>query len=97
MLTNAGWRVNFRGGRPVAVRFRGELRTGTATLDENPDRVAAVYDDLIRKVGWKRAGQRLGIRINVELQPTHEELVEAARTYGLSVLRVDIGVQPPPA
>ena len=30
VLSNAGWRVNFRGGHPVAARFRGAAYTPAA-------------------------------------------------------------------
>jgi hypothetical protein len=95
VLTNAGWRVNFRGGHPVVVRFKGRLLSGTATLREDPDDIARIYADLIDDVGWQQAGRRLGIRINVDRPPTDDELVAAVRTYGLSLVEVDVGVSAP--
>ena len=90
VLTNSGWRVNFRGGHPLTVRWRGHVRTGTGTLDEDPDHVAHVYHDLITDVGWEHAGRRLGVRINVDRHPTHDELADAARTFGLSILHLHL-------
>src|SRR5215211_7399351 len=40
VLTNSGWRLNFRGGAPVGVTLKGELRRGRADLVENPEEVA---------------------------------------------------------
>lgn len=90
VLTNSGWRVNFRGGHPVAVRLRGQWRTGTATLREDPHDVAGTYERLIDEVGWQHAGRQLGIRINVERTPTHDELVAAVHRHGLSILEFDL-------
>ena len=95
LLTNSGWRVNFRGGRPVVVRHRGEVHRGTATLEEDPGHVADVYARLIDDMGHEQAGRRLGLRINVDRAPTHEELVEAVRRSGLSTVVLDVGVPAP--
>ena len=95
VLTNSGWRVNFRGGRPVVVRHRGEVHRGTATLEEEPDHVADVYERLIGEMGHQQAGRQLGLRINVDRTPTHEELVDAVRSSGLSIVVLDVGVTAP--
>jgi len=92
VLTNSGWRVNFRGGHPVRVWFKGDWYSGTGTLVEEPDEVARVYTRLMEEAGWKRAARRLGIRINVGRTPTHDELVDASRREGLSIVELDIGV-----
>jgi len=84
-LTNSGWRVNFRGGAPVEVTLGGELRRGDAELVEDPEEVARIYANLIEK-----AGRRLGIRINVDRTPTHEELVDAIERSGLSMIAIDL-------
>jgi hypothetical protein len=90
LLTNSGWRVNFRGGAPVTVLFRGQQRQAHATLVEDPDEVAAVYHDMITELGLKQAQRRLGIRINVDRAPTKEELADAIRRSGLSIVRLDL-------
>lgn len=91
VLTNAGWRVNFRGGHPLTARVRDEVVVGTGTLVEDPDAVASVYADLIDQVGWQKAGRELGIRITVDRAPTHAELREAVEANGLSLLHVELG------
>jgi len=90
-LTNSGWRVNFRGGAPVEVSLEGEHRRGDAELVEKPEEVARIYANLIEEYGREQAGRRLGIRINVDRMPTHEELVDAIERSGLSLVAVDLG------
>ena len=98
VLTNSRWRVNLRGRPDVDATVRGVRRPAVAELVEDPDVVARTYAGLIREVGPKNAGRRMGIRINVDRPPTHEELVEAARRDGLSLVYLDVhGVDAPGA
>ena len=90
LLTNSGWRVNFRGGAPVTIVLQGQPRQAQATLVEDPDTVAAIYHDMISELGVKQAQRRLGIRINVDRPPTKEELADAIRHSGLSIVRLDL-------
>lgn len=90
VITNAGWRVNFRAGHPLALLWRGETRAGQGVLREEADHVASVYRDLIEEVGWQDAGRQMGIRINVDRSPTHEELVEVVEREGLAVLELHL-------
>lgn len=53
--------------------------------------MARLYADLIKDYGYEQAGRRLGIRINVEQAPTHEELVDVIERSGLSFLAIDLG------
>ena len=89
-LTNSGWRVNFRGGAPVEVTLEGGLRRGHAELVEDPEEVTRVYANLIEEYGREQAGRRLGIRINVDRRPTHEELIDAIERSGLSLIVIDL-------
>lgn len=90
VLTNAGWRVNFRGSHSLTVRLGGEVRSGTGHLEEDPEIVASTYEQLIDEYGWRQAGRRMGIRLNVDRAPTHDELVDAVQANGLSLLRIDL-------
>jgi hypothetical protein len=90
VLTNSGWRVNFRGGHPLRLKFEGAWHEGTGTLTEDSDEVATFYADRISSTGWQKAGRQLGIRINVDRAPTHEELKEAVERVGLSVLHIEL-------
>ena len=85
-LTSSGWRKNFRGGAPVTLRRGGTDLALTATLTEDPEQVADTYAALIGRFGHDKAARRLGIRINVDRAPTHDELADAARRSGLSVV-----------
>lgn len=85
-LTSSGWRHNFRGGAPVTLRRNGRDLPMTATLVDDPGQVAGFYATLIERLGHDRAGRRLGVRINVDRVPTREELADAARRSGLSVV-----------
>jgi glyoxylase-like metal-dependent hydrolase (beta-lactamase superfamily II) len=91
VLTNSPWRVNFRSGAPVEAILEGELRRGRAELVEDPEEMARIYANLIEEYGHERAGRRLGIRINVDQAPTHEELVDAIGRSGLSFVAIDLG------
>ena len=86
VLTTSGWRVNLRGRPDVEVTLRGRRLGARAELVEDPDAVAQVYGARIADLGYAKAGRRMGIRINVDRMPTHDELVEAARRERLSVI-----------
>jgi len=89
VLTNSPWRHNFKGGVPVEVTIRGRRRPAFAVLDQDPERVTDLYEEVIDEVGWKPAQRRLGLRINVGRQPTREELLTAVASSGLSAIRLE--------
>lgn len=90
VLTTGTWRVNLRGRPAVEVTWRGVRRPAVAELVEDPDAVAEVYGRLIAEVGRARAVRELGVRVTPDREPTHAELVAAAREDGLSVVRVRV-------
>jgi hypothetical protein len=90
VLTSSPWRSNLRGGAEVEAIIEGERQRGRAELEEDPAEVARVYANLIEGYGHEQAGRRLGIKINVDRTPTHEELVDAIRRSGLSVVTIDL-------
>ncbi|MBQ1074633.1 nitroreductase family deazaflavin-dependent oxidoreductase [Micromonospora sp. C31] len=96
VLTNSRWRVNLRDRPQVEITLRGTRRAAVAELVEDPERVARVYRDLIRQAGYAKAGRRMGIRINVDRVPTHEELVEAAAREKLALVYLDVPVRATP-
>lgn len=71
--TGRRWRLNFRGGTPAEVTLGGNLRRGRGELIENPDEVARLHRLLLGRIGLKNA-RRLGLRVNVDREPTEEEL-----------------------
>ena len=90
VLTSSVWRLNLRDQRAVEVTLRGVRRAADAELVEDVDEVADVYARLIGEVGRARAGRELGVRVNVDRDPTHDELVAAARRDGLSVVHLTL-------
>lgn len=89
-LTNSGWRRNFRDRRPAEITLAGERIRAEAALTDDPDEVANIYEELIDDVGLERAGRELGIRINVDRRPAHDELRDMVERSGLSVLWYDL-------
>ena len=95
VLTSSPWRVNLRERPEVEVTLRGRRLPARAELVEDVDAVAQVYRALIAEQGYAKAGRRMGIRINVDRVPTHEELVEAARRDGLSLVYLQVTATAP--
>lgn len=86
-ITSSGWRANLRGGADVEVTLRGRRIPVRAELIEDPETVARFYERRLGAVGHRNARQ-LGIRLNVDRAPTHEELLDAVKRSGLSVIRL---------
>lgn len=86
VLTSSTWRVNLRGRPDVDVTLLGRRQPARAELVEDEEAVAGVYEGLIATEGHGSATRRMGIRVNVDREPTHEELVEAARGDRLSAI-----------
>ena len=76
VLTASPWRANLRGGADVEVRAGRTTRRMHATVVEDPERVADVYEKMLPTVGVKHA-KRLGLVLAGERYPTREELIEA--------------------
>ncbi|MEP6463282.1 MAG: hypothetical protein ABJC62_07690 [Frankiaceae bacterium] len=72
------------------MTLRGQRHVGYATVVEDPDAVAAAYLGVIERLGWQAAQRRLGIKISVGRIPTAEELADAVRRSGLSLIRLDL-------
>jgi hypothetical protein len=89
LLTNSGWRHNFRQGRDVEIVLRGETMRASASLLDEPLEVATIYAQLIAEHGLNDAPRRLGIKINVDREPTVDELADMARGSGMSVVWID--------
>lgn len=90
LFTNSGWRHNFEVPLDVEVTIRGERRGARAELLDDPGAVAAIYERLIDEMGLEDASRQLGIKINVDRKPTHEELAGMARESGLSIVWLDV-------
>jgi len=78
ILTASPWRANLRGGADVEVRAGRTTRRMRATLVEDPERIADVYETLLPTVGTAHA-KRLGLVLAGDRLPTREELIEGIR------------------
>ncbi|MBW8485853.1 hypothetical protein [Actinomadura parmotrematis] len=87
VFTSSPWRANLRGGADVEAVLDGRAVPMRAELIEDPAEVADLYRRRFAEVGVKGAG-RLGVKLNVDREPTPEELADAARTSGLSAVRL---------
>jgi hypothetical protein len=76
VLTNSAWRTNVWYSARVEVTLASQRRPGHAEVVEDPEEVAHVYRGLIEEYAFEQAGRRLGIRINANRMPKHEELVD---------------------
>lgn len=85
--TGRRWRLNFRGGTSVEVTLEGRRQRGWGELVEEPDEVARVHQLLLDRVGPKNA-RRLGLRVNVNREPTEEEL--KVPLAGRGVVRIEL-------
>lgn len=90
VFTNSNWRANFRDRRPLEVTIAGRRHAAHGWLDEDADLVAEIYSRQIEVIGLNRARRALAIRVNVERAPTIDELRDAVRATGLSVLWVEL-------
>ena len=85
--TGRRWRLNFRGRTSVEVTLEGRRQRGWGELVEEPDEVARVHQLLLDRVGAKNA-RRLGLRVNVDREPTEEEL--KVPLAGRGVVRIEL-------
>jgi hypothetical protein len=90
VVTRGVWRLNLRDRPDVDVTLLGERRPARAELVEDPAEVARTFRALIERLGHAKAGPRLGIRINVDRVPTLDELEDAVRRDGFSVVRLTL-------
>jgi hypothetical protein len=60
VLTPAGWKVNFAGGRPATVRWRGTDADYVGTLETDPDIVADTVNTML---GSGTSARSLALRV----------------------------------
>ena len=94
LFTNSEWRHNFRGGREIEVTYQGQRRPAKATLINEPEIVADVYQRRFAELGF-RAQRDLGVRVSLERAPTRGEWFDFVRREGMSIVEVDLGGGPP--
>ncbi len=84
VITSRPWRLNFRGGRAVDVARRGRWQSGTATLVEQADAVAAALNEII---ATGTSARNLGLR----MQPGHTLTADDVRATGRTLIRLSLG------
>ena len=89
VLTNSAWRHNFAGGRDIEVTLHGDRRPARAVLVDDPDLVAEVYQGLFQELGARQARRRLGIRLNVDRDPTRQDIRDLVVRSGLSIVQIE--------
>jgi len=85
--TGRRWRLNFRGGTTAEVTLGSIRRRGWGELIEEPDEVARIHQLLLGRIGLKNA-RRLGLKVNVNREPTDDEL--KVPLAGRGVVRIEL-------
>ncbi|MPZ52039.1 MAG: hypothetical protein GEU79_04775 [Acidimicrobiia bacterium] len=94
VLTRGKWRHNFRGGHPVTVTAGGRTRETVGTLVTDPAEVADELHRGIRRHGYQRAGRRMGLKVNVDHEPSLDELTDAVRRTSIAIVYLGGGALP---
>jgi len=81
------WRLNFRGGTTTEITLGGVRRRGWGELIEEPNEVARIHQLLLDRIGLKNA-RRLGLKVNVNREPTDDEL--KVPLTGRGVIRIEL-------
>lgn len=82
VFTPAPWRVNFRNGIPVTVRFRGRRLDMVASLDDDPNRVAAALRSLADRRGSLRP-------VGVDIPAGHRVTPDDVAAVNRAVIRFE--------
>lgn len=87
LVAHAGgkWRANLRGGADLTVTLDGRERAAHAVLEEDPQRVAEIFKELLDGIGYRRA-VRVGLAVNVDRPPTVAELREGAKGDAFAII-----------
>lgn len=86
-FTDAPWRLNFEGGAPVTVRYRGHVyETRGSLVPMTPEAMGRAVRESLDNGG---SAQRMGIRAARGHRPTAAELAELGPALGTAVIRLD--------
>jgi hypothetical protein len=83
VFTSRPWRLNFEGGRAIAVARRGRWYNGTAELVDDPEQVAAALRQVIAN---GLPARRLGLR----MAPGHVVDADDVRATRRTLLRLSL-------
>lgn len=86
ITSRRSWQSNFDGGIECDVLLDGRWQHVRAERVADVDETADLFGELIEGFGRANAPRSLGLRVNVDREPTHEELVDAVRRIKLSII-----------
>ena len=89
ITSRRSWQSNFNGGVQCDVLLDGRWQRVRAERVADVDETADLFGELIEDFGRANSPRRLGLRVNVDRKPTHEELVDAVRRIKLSIIHID--------
>jgi hypothetical protein len=92
ITSRRSWQSNFNGGIDCDALLDGGWQRVRAERVPDVDETADLFSELIETFGRENAPRRLGLRVNVDRAPTHEELVDAVRRIKLSIIHIDPAV-----
>jgi hypothetical protein len=90
ITSRRGWKANFAGGLGCEAVLDGRWTQAKGTLVDDVDETADIFGELIERFGWQHAPRRLGLKVNVGRQPTHDELVDAVRRIKLGIITLEL-------
>jgi hypothetical protein len=86
VFTPAPWRVNFRGGIPVTVTYRGRRDELTGTLDDDPAIVAEALQSVVEHRGSLRP-------VGIDLPAGHRITAADVRAVDRALIRFGPGTR----
>jgi hypothetical protein len=90
VLTRRKWRENFRLGTDAKIRLSDGWHDAYGALVDDVPTVAKAYAEGLNKVGLEKAKGKLGLIINVDREPTLEELEDYVRRTGYALIQLDL-------
>ena len=86
-FTDRPWRLNFKGGAPAKVTYRGQVRHTTGTLvPMTAEEMGVAVRESLNNGG---SAQRMGIRTARGFEPSAADLASLGPALGSSVIRFD--------
>jgi len=86
-LANAGWKVNFRGGKPARVVRGGKETAMRGDLIEDPDVIADLCHRTATKYGASKAQRNMGLKFRDAGLPSLPEFRQAVDENKLVAIR----------
>ncbi len=87
-LTDAAWRLNFRGGASAEVLHDGKTTTMHGELIEDPSTVAVLSRRCAEAYGVKGAQRMMGLKFRDQRMPIVAEFAEAAKANHVGAIRL---------